>query len=571
MSAGLSRAIRGVCAGVFLVMVAGEHDAVAAKKKEKDPPKPVISDPHRAGRSMAMAKHGMVASSHYLATQGGLEILQQGGSAMDAAVGVAATLGVVEPAMIGIGGDAFFLYYDAKTKKVYSYNGSGRSPRGLSRDYFDQKEKKKIDGESWEAVTVPGAVDAYVAGLERFGKLSLNEVLQPAIKHAREGFPVHEVVGTVWGAQASKLRRDVWGKKLKLVDGQAPKVGSIFVDEALAKSLELIANEGRDAFYKGAIAKEIVRYSNESGGFLSLDDFSSHEGNWVEPVSVNYRGYDVWQCPPNGQGMAALMMLNILEGYDLASMEHNSPEYLHLLIEAKKLAYADIYKFVGDPARGDMPVTGLLSKEYAATRRAEINLRKAAEAVEPGTPLGGDTAYMTVVDSEGNACSFINSLFAAFGTGIVGGETGIPLQNRGNGFTLQKGHFNEYAPGVRPFHTIIPGMVTKGGDLYMSYGLMGGSIQPQGHVQFLLSHIDHGYTIQQANDIPRFRHYNGLTVRLESGTPEATIKALTKKGHDVKPGNYVQMGGAQAIMIDPDSGVLFGSSDPRKDGVALGY
>lgn len=568
---GILRGLRIGLAGVLMVMMSGDNEAAAAKKKKESPEKTVISDPHRAGRSMAMAQKGMVASSHYLATQAGLEILQQGGTAMDAAVAVAATLGVVEPAMIGIGGDAFFLYYDAKTKKVYSYNGSGRSPKGLSRAYFDEKEEKKIDGESWEAVTVPGAVDAYAAGLERFGKLGLSEVLKPAIRHAREGHPVHEVVATVWGTQVSKLRRDEWAKKLKLVDGKAPKAGSIFVDAALADSLQLIADGGRDAFYKGAIAEEIVRYSNESDGFLTLEDFASHEGNWDDAVSVNYRGFDVYQCPPNGQGSATLLMLNILEGFDLPSMEYNSPEYLHLLIEAKKLAYADIKKFFGDPARGDIPVEVLLSDDYAAERRALINPKKAAEEVDPGTPKNGDTAYMTVVDSEGNACSFINSLFGPFGTGIVGGSTGIPLQNRGNGFTLKEGHFNEYAPGVRPFHTIIPGMVTKDGDLYMSYGLMGGSMQPQGHVQFLLSHIDHGFTIQEAAEIPRFRHTGGLTVRLESGTPESVFKGLGKMGHDAKPGSYVQMGGAQAIQVHPESGVLLGASDPRKDGVALGY
>lgn len=559
--------------GVVMTGLSGDEGVQAAKKQRKGdtPPKPVISDNTRAGRSMAMGRNGMVASSHYLATQAGLEILQSGGTAMDAAVAVAAVLGVVEPAMIGIGGDAFFLYYDAKTREVYSYNGSGRSPMGLSREYFAAKEKRRIEGESWEAVTVPGAVDAYAAGLERFGKMSFEEVLAPAIRHATEGYPVHEVVAIVWNSQAGKLGRDEWAKKLKLVDGKAPKAGSIFVDAAYGASLQSIADGGRDAFYKGPIAKEIVRYSHESDGFLTTADFENHTGNWTVPVSTNYRGYDVYQCPPNGQGSAVLSMLNILEGYDLASMEFNSPAYLHFLIEAKKLAYADIGKYFGDPERGDIPVAGLLSKEYAAARRELINPRKAAERVEPGIPQNGDTAYMTVVDKDGNACSFINSLFGPFGTGIVGGSTGIALQNRGNGFTLRKGHFNEYKAGVRPFHTIIPGMVLKGDSLYMSYGLMGGSMQPQGHVQFLLSHIDHGFTIQEAAEIPRFRHQSGLRVLLESGTPESVFKGLKKFGHELKPGSYLSMGGAQAIMIDPESGVYLGASDPRKDGVALGY
>jgi len=566
--------------GLVLAMSGGLDADAAKKRKKKDadqkstaaaPVRQMMSDPTRAGRSMSMSQHGMVASSHVLASQAGLDILRDGGTAMDAAVAMAATLGVVEPAMIGIGGDAFFLYYEAKSGKVYAYNGSGRSPKNLPRSYFDEKEKQEIDEGSWEAVTVPGAVDAYAAGLERFGKKSFAEVLAPAIRYAEEGYPVHEVVGLVWASYAGKLQKHEWSKKLKLKDGRAPRVGEIFHDPALGASLRKIAEGGRDAFYKGDIAKEIVRYSDESGGFLTLDDFASHTGDWTEPLSTNYRGYDVWQCPPNGQGMGVLMMLNILEGYDMPAMEFQSAEYLHVMIEAKKLAYADLSKFVGDPARGDIPVKGLLSKEYAEARRNLIDPKHAADAVDPGTPPGGDTAYMTAVDQWGNACSFINSLYAPFGTGIVGGNTGFPLQNRGGGFTLEKGHFNEYKPGVRPYQTIIPGMVTKDGKLYMSYGLMGGSMQPQGHVQFLLSHIDHGLTIQQAADMPRWRHMSGQVVRFEPGYRPDVLDQLRAMGHQVKPGVFTQMGGAQAIMVNPDTGILLGSSDPRKDGAAMGY
>jgi len=542
-----------------------------SKKESGTMTKPILSDPHRAGRSMTMSQHGIVASSHVLASQAGLDILRDGGTAMDAAITVAATLGVVEPAMIGIGGDAFFLYYEAETGKVHAYNGSGRSPMNLTREYFDTKAKLEIVDESWEAVTVPGAVDAYFAGLKQFGNKPMSEVLAPAIKYAEEGFPVHEVVGLTWASAAGKLRKHEWSEKLKLPNGRPPKVGELFRDPALGNSLRKIAEGGRSAFYGGEIAQEIVRYSEETDGFLTVDDFSNHEGNWFDAVSTNYRGYDVWQCPPNGQGMGVLMMLNILEGYDLASMEFNSAEYTHLMIEAKKLAYADLYKFVGDPERGVIPVDGLLSKEYAKERRNRIKEKKAAETVDAGIPKKGDTAYLTVIDQWGNACSFINSLFAPFGSGIVGGNTGIALQNRGAGFSLEKGHFNEYAPGIRPYHTIIPGMVTKDGKLYMSYGLMGGDMQPQGHTQFLTSHIDHGLTIQQAADVPRWRHIDGLTVRMESGTPEETMKQLSKWGHEVKPGSFTQMGGAQAIMIHPDTGIYMGASDPRKDGAALGY
>lgn len=558
---------------LFLLIIPYHADAQTRKSKKESPTmnKPILSDPYRAGRSMTMSQHGIVASSHILASQAGLDVLRDGGTAMDAAVAVAATLGVVEPAMIGIGGDAFFLYYEAETGKVHAYNGSGRSPMNLTREYFAQKEKPKIENDTWEAVTVPGAVDAYFAGLEKFGNKSMKDVLAPAIRYAEEGYPVHEVVGLVWASSAGKLKKHEWSKKLKLPNGGPPKVGELFRDPALGSSLRKIAEGGRAAFYTGEIAKEIVRCSDETDGFLTLDDFANHTGYWFDPVSTNYRGYDVWQCPPNGQGMGVLMMLNILEGYDLASMEFNSPEYNHLMIEAKKLAYADLYKFVGDPERGNIPVNELLSKGYAEKRRALINPKKAAKAVKSGAPQNGDTACFSIVDQWGNACSFINSLFAPFGSGIVGGNTGIALQNRGGGFTLTKGHFNEYKAGTRPYHTIIPGMVTKDGKLYMTYGLMGGDMQPQGHTQFLTSHIDHGLNIQQAADTPRWRHISGLTVRMESGTAEATIKKLEKMGHVVKPGSFTQMGGAQAVMIHPKSGIYMGASDPRKDGAALGY
>ena len=534
--------------------------------------RPIVSDPHRAGRSIVVARNGMVASSHPLASLAGLDMLRAGGSAMDAAVAMATVLGVVEPMSIGLGGDAWFLYYEAKTGEVYAFNGSGRSPKALTREYFEKKEVQRIEGASWESVTVPGAVDAYAQGIERFGRLPLSKILEPAISYAENGYGVTDIVATMWSTTLGKLKKDEYSPKYWLnSEGRAPKAGEIFKHPALAASLRQIAEGGRDAYYKGPIAKEIARYAKESGGWLTEEDFAAHRGEWVEPISTNYQGYDVWQCPPNGQGMAVLMMLNIMEAYHLESMTFNSPEYQHLMIEAKKLAFADLGKYLGDPKRGEIPLAGLLSKEYAAERRKLIDPAKAMPFPEPGVPGKSDTAYMTAVDGEGNACSLINSLFASFGSGKTGGATGIILQNRGEGFTLEKGHFNEYKPGVRPYHTIIPGMVTKDGALYMSYGLMGGDMQPQGHTQFLIAHIDMGLSIQAAMGFPRWRHGDGMEVFLEDGTPQENFDTLKAMGHEVKPGTFLAFGSAQAIVRDAKTGVLFGASDSRRDGQAMGY
>lgn len=517
---------------------------------------------------MATSHHGMVAASTPAATLAGLDILRAGGTAMDAAVAVATTLGVVEPMSIGTGGDAWMLYYEAKTGKVHALNGSGRSPQKLKRSHF--KKDDKIDG--WESVTVPGAVDAYWTGHQKFGKLPWADLFQPAIRSAEEGYVVTEIVGTMWAAAAGKLSRDEWSKKSWLLpDSKAPKAGEIMKLPNLAQSLKTIAAGGRDAYYKGPIAEEIVRYAKETEGFLTMKDFEDHHSDWVDAISTNYRGYEVYQCPPNGQGAGVLMMLNILEGFDLPKMTFNSPEYLHLLIEAKKLAYADLYKFVGDPTRGKLPIEGLLSKDYAAERRKLIDPAKAASEVKPGIPKDGDTACFSVVDAEGNACSFINSNFANFGSGITGGSTGIILQNRGEGFTLEKKHFNEYKPGTRPYHTIIPGMVTKDGKFYITYGLMGGDMQPQGHVQLLLAHLDHGFNIQQAVDIPRWKHEKDQLIYLEEGNAPSTFDGITELGHEVKQANFLTFGSAQVIRRDPNTGTLAGASDSRRDGLALGY
>ena len=538
----------------------------------------IRANPYRAGRTMTMSRRGIVATSHVLASQAGLDMRRSGGTAMDAAIAATAVLSVVEPMSTGLGGDAFFIYYDAATGKLHGLNGSGRSPRSLTRDELASRGGK-INVDSWDAVTIPGAVDAFAAGLGRFGRKSLAEVLAPAIALAADGFAVTQTVGAVWRDQAAALRRDPWTARTFLIDGRAPRDAEVFRNPNLARSLQQIADGGRDAFYRGPIAEEIVRYGRESGAALSMSDFAEHESTWVEPITTNYRGYDCHQIPPNGQGIGVLMMLNMLEGFDIASMPHNSPQYLHLLIEAKKLAYADMYTFIADPSMADVPVEAMLDKTYAARRRKLINPRKAADVVAPGIPQGSDTVYLTAIDQQGNACSFIHSIYHLFGSKITGGSTGILLQNRGGGFTLEPGHRNVYAPGKRPYHTIIPGMVThheprasaSGRKLYLSYGLMGGPMQPQGHVQYLLSHLDHGMTIQEANDVPRWQHTTGRTVLMEHGMPRDTMAALERMGHQIIPAPGGEFGGAQAIAVHPESGVYLGSSDPRKDGAALGY
>lgn len=529
----------------------------------------IAINPYVQGRSMTLSRKGIVATSHTLASQAGLDMLRSGGSAMDAAVAAAATLAVVEPQSTGIGGDVWILYYEAATKTVHALNGSGHSPRALTREHFGDSTSM---GGGWNVVTVPGAVDAYATAVERFGKKTLSDVLQPAIRYASEGFAVTEKISRAWAGSRGKLSRDKWATETFLIDGErTPELGEVFVNPNLARSLRLIAEGGRNAYYEGPIAEEIVRYAQESGGYFTMEDFAEHHSDWVQPITTSFMGYDVFQCPPNGQGMAVLMMLNILEGYDLASMKHNSPEYLHLLIEAKKLAYADLGRYNADPEAVDIPLEGLLSKEYAATRRALIDPERAAARVEPGVPLGHDTIYLCAIDEEGNAASFINSLFSGFGSGIVGGNTGIVLQNRGSGFVLEEGHFNEYAPGKRPFHTIIPGMVLQNGELYLAYGLMGGSMQPQGHTQMLLSHMLFGKNIQEANDVLRWRHQGGLNVSIERGMPMSTLRTLVNMGHRVSLTGGGSFGGAQVIMVDPITGTYFGSSDSRKDGAAVGW
>jgi len=518
-----------------------------------------------------MSRHGMVATSNYLATLAGLDILRWGGNAVDAAVAAAAVLAVVEPMSTGLGGDVFMLLYEAHNGKVRVLNGSGNSPSQLTREYFAEKKKTQIDPNSWEAVTVPGACDAWLTSLERFGTKPVEDVLAPAIHYAEEGFAVTDTVASMWAQEEQALQKDRWASLAYLVNGEAPAAGTIFRNPYLAKTLGELVRGGRDAFYRGSIAKEICRYAEESGGFLRVDDFRSHDPLWMEPISVDYKGYEILQCPPNGQGIAVLLMLNMLAGLNVGRLKHNSPEYLHLLIEIKKLAYADLHRYVCDPDRGPSPVKGLLNKLYAVQRMQTINPARAAFDVQPGQIFGTDTVYLAAADREGNGVSFINSIFHHFGSKIVGGETGILLQNRGAGFSLQKGHPNEYGPLKRPFHTIIPGMVLKDKKLHLLYGVTGGSMQPQGHVQFLLNHLDFGMSIQEALDCPRWRHLEGLEVLLEHGIPRSTQDVLRKMGHKVSPAPESEFGSGQAILIHPETGVYHGASDPRRDGCALGF
>lgn len=530
----------------------------------------------KPGRSIVRSQYGMVSSSQPLASQVGLEILKRGGNAVDAAIAMAAMLNVTEPMMTGIGGDAFALVYLAKTGEVKGLNASGRAPRALNLDYFRKKGITTMPTSGMEAITAPGAFDGWVTLLNRYGTMKLTDLLAPAIEYAENGFPVMEKTAIDWEYGAPKLRETSAAASNYLVNGQPPRAGEIFRQKNLARTFRILARGGRDAFYKGEIAKAIVDYCQKNGGLLSMQDLAEQRSEWVEPISTNYRGYTVYEIPPNGQGLTALLALNILEGFDLSSMGSQPDLYYHTLIEAIKLAFADRNRYIADPAFAKVPVAQLLSKEYAARRRALINPDRAIQAPTPGEVAikNGDTTYLTVVDKDRNAVSFINSLFDIFGSGVVAGDTGIVLQNRGAGFTLDPDHPNRIEPGKRPFHTIIPAMVLKDGKLFMSYGVMGGAMQPQGHVLVLTNLIDLGMGLQQAIEAPRFRYWGGNQVIIEDAMTEAVIMRLIERGHNrLAPPDPTPsaMGGAQAIMVDPVSGTLMGASDPRKDGLALGY
>ena len=531
----------------------------------------------QAGRSAARASHAMVASSQPLASQTGLDVLKRGGNAVDAAIAMAAVLNVTEPNMTGIGGDAFMMIYSSKTKKIEALNASGRAPRKLTREVVISKGNTQMPLAGMETITVPGAFDGWITVLEKHGTMKLPELLAPAIDLAENGFPLMEKTVADWLPEVDKLKRNEAASSTYLINGTAPKPGTVFVQKNLARTFRTLAKGGRDAFYRGEIGRTIVDYVQKHGGYLTMEDLAEHKSTWVEPISTTYKGHTLYEFPPNNQGLTALLLLNILEPIDLKGMQSDPVRYYHTLIEATKIAFADRNRYIADPAFSKVPVAELLSKDYAATRRALINPDKAIDPPAYGDiKMGSDTTYFTVVDKDRNAVSFINSLFNSFGSGIVAGDTGIMLHNRGSGFVLEADHPNRLEPGKRPFHTLIPAMVFKDGKLLMSYGVMGGDIQAQGHVQVLLNLIDRGLNLQQAIDAPRIRYMNGRNVMMEDGLTAAVIAELIKRGHErafppAGINHRALMGGGQAIMIDPETGALVGASDIRKDGMAIGY
>lgn len=536
-----------------------------------EPQQPVGDKPSQKGgrtRSAVRGMNGMIATSQPLASAAGLRILQQGGNAIDAAVAAAAVLCVVEPMMVSTGGDLFAMVWDAKKKELKALNASGRAPLGISIEELKKRGITNMPQTGIHTVTVPGAVDGWTKLLERYGTMKLAQVLQPAIEYAERGFPVTDVIAADWQTGMQHKDNPDFAATF-LPNGNPVNAGEIFVNKNLAETLKKISAGGREAFYKGEIAEKIVKFAQSQGGLHTLRDFAEHKSNWIDPISTTYRGYTVYELPPNTQGLAALEMLNILEGYDVKTLGHNTAEYLHLLVEAKKLAYADRARHIADPAFYQAPLEKLLSKDYAAELRKRIDQNRVLEQTALGPRGGEDTVYLTVVDKDRNAISLIQSIFSAFGSGLVAGNTGIVLHNRGAGFSFDPTHPNKLEGGKRPFHTLVPAMVLHDGNPWLTFGVMGGDMQAQGHVQVLLSMIDFGMDVQRAGEMPRFRHFDsGLA--LESAIGEEVRNALKAKGHrlTMSPGMF---GGYQAIMIDPQTGALFGGSDPRKDGCAIGW
>ncbi len=541
-------------------------------------------NPHQS-RSVTFAQHGIVAASQPLAAEAGLDVLKRGGNAVDAAIATNAMLGLVEPMSCGIGGDLFVIYWDNKTQKLYGLNASGRSPYKLNRDVFKQKGLTDIPGQGLLCWSVPGCVAGWEDLRARFGSKSLAEILEAPIRYAEEGFAVSEIIGGGWRGSAKGLAKWPDTAATYMPGGIAPGPGEMFRNPRLAASYRAIAKDGGAAFYKGPIGQKIVSFSEANGGYFSLKDLADHHSDWVDPVTTNYRGYDVWELPPNGQGIAALQMLNLIEPYDVRKMGRGSAEWFHLFLEAKKLAFADRAKFYADPAFAKLPTAELISKPYAATRGKLLNMQVAARDVPPGDPklVHGDTIYLTVVDKDRNCCSLIQSNFGSFGSFVVPGDVGFVIQNRGSLFALDEHHLNRLEPHKRPFHTIIPAMVTKDGKPWLSFGVMGGDMQAQGHVQVLVDLIDFDMNLQEAGDEARVRHDGsaeptgeaaqpgGGQVVVEPSVSPEVVAALVKKGHQVERGRGGGFGGYQAILIDWKNGVLQGATEPRKDGCAAGY
>jgi len=536
-----------------------------------------------ATRSEVIATHGMAATSQPLATQVALDILKSGGNAIDAAIAANAVLGLVEPTGNGIGGDLFAIVWDVKTQKLYGLNASGRSPQSLTLEYFKDNNLDSIPAYGPLPVSVPGAVDGWFELHGKFGALGMDKILAPAIAYAREGFPVSELIAYYMDRSVSRLGKYEGFEETYMPSGHTPRKGEIFKNPRLARTLERIAEGGRDEFYKGEIAHTIADFMKSQGGFLSYEDLASHRSDWVEPVSTSYRGYDVWELPPNGQGIAALQILNVLEGYDIAGMGFGSADYVHTFIEAKKLAFEDRAKFYADPDFNKIPVAELISKAYADERRKLIDPARAARSYDAGNPAlqEGDTVYLATADAVGNMVSLIQSNYRGMGSGMIPTDLGFILQDRGELFSLTEGQFNTYAPGKRSFHTIIPAFVTRDGKPWLSFGVMGGATQPQAHAQIVVNLLDFGMNLQEAGDAPRMLHYgssqptgsvmsDGGNVYLETGFDAEMIRELVGRGHSIgyTRGDY---GGYQAILRDLVTGVYFGASESRKDGQAAGY
>jgi gamma-glutamyltranspeptidase/glutathione hydrolase len=570
---------RLLSAAALLVVIAGLLPAA-------DRPTPA---PYKAGRSVTIAPHGIVAASHPLAAQIGLDVLKKGGNAVDAAIATSAAMGLMEPMSCGVGGDLFAIVWDAKSKKLYGLNANGRAPLKATRQLFKDKGLSEIPERGPLSWSVPGCVDGWDELRRKFGTLAFSDLLGPSIAYAEDGVPVPEVIAGYWRASERTLARDADAAKVYLVpaaggDLRAPRIGDVFKNPLLAETYRMIARDGRDAFYKGEIAKRLVAFSDRKGGLFAMEDFTKHTSEWVDPVKTNYRGYDVWELPPPGQGIATLQMLNLLEPHDVKKLGPTSPDYWHLLVEAKKLAFADRAKYYTDPQFGKVPVNELISKEYAATRGKLFDPMKALTEIPAGDAKLGkaDTIYLCVVDKDRNCVSLIQSNYMGFGSGLAPADLGFAIQNRGTLFALDDNHANRLEPGKRPFHTIIPAMVTKNDKPWFTFGVMGGDMQPQGHVQVLVNMIDFGMNVQAAGEAPRIEHVgsatptgkpgkaDGGTVRAEGGIPEAVMKELISRGHVVERVR-VNGGGYQGILIDPVTGMLHGGTEARKDGAAVGY
>ena len=539
----------------------------------------------QATRSVVWAPHGMVCAAQPLAVQAGVEVLKRGGSAVDAAIAVNACLGLMEPTANGLGGDLFAMVWDPRAKKLAGLNASGRAPLALTIDKVPAEKDGTIPLYSPYSWTVPGCADGWFELHKRYGRLPMKELLAPAIRYAEEGFPLSPVIASDWERSVKVFAGKPGFKEVFMPDGRAPREGERFKNPALAKTLRLLAERGRDAYYRGPIAEALVGYSKARGGFFSLEDFAQHHSTWDEPISTEYRGYRVWELPPNSQGLAALEMLNILESYDLKSMGRESADFWHVMVEAKKLAFADRARYYADPAFASVPVEQLLSKDYAKQRAALIDMKHAAMADSPGEVAAlnrRETTFLCTADASGMMVSLIQSNYTGFGSGYVVPELGFGIQDRGGLFSLHKEHPNALAPGKRPFHTIIPAFVTKDGAPLMAFGLMGGDMQPQGHAQVIVNLFDFGMNLQEAGDAIRFHHTgsteptgtamtDGGILHIEDGLPQAVLDELKQRGHVIQPESVGAYGGYQAIWRDPATGMYAGATEKRKDGCALGY